>query len=173
MKITKEANGNIYIYNSSNYIEHIITESHPFLGKHPRNDKGVLISKKASNQYEQEAITVYSNKVTHINGSVFTGNRNDLLKELGTLFSADGETTTETPEPDKGGGTSAPLDPGTGFRVNPQEETEKTATKPAVSMQKSNAVAPVNNAKSLTIWQQIKKFFSDIYKKMNSVQIIV
>ncbi len=136
-----------------------------------KNINGELVLK---NNYNKDSLYLHTtiDKVI-LNGKTLKDYQNNIyvfsnaIKEVIFHFGIN-SATTETSDPDNGGGTSAPSDPGTGFRVNPQEETEKTATKPAVSMQKSNTVAPVNTAKSLTIWQQIQKFFSDIYKKMTS-----
>lgn len=89
MKIEKTTAGNIIIKTDNDEVEHIIATD-VFINKHPRNKKGVLISKTPTNQDEGEAIKVYFDEITSINGADFNGNRNDLLVELSKLFNSGG-----------------------------------------------------------------------------------
>ena len=89
MKIEKTTTGNIVIKNDNKEIEHIIATD-VFLQKHPRNEKGILISKTPSNQDEKEAIMLFVDQVTSIDGVAFSGNRNDLMIKLSELFKKGG-----------------------------------------------------------------------------------
>ena len=98
MKIEKTTTGNIVIKTDNDEIEHIIAMD-VFIQKHPRNVKGVLISKIPTNQAENEAIILFVDRVTSIGGVAFSGNRNDLMIKLSELFKkggADGEGSGKT-----------------------------------------------------------------------------
>ena len=73
MKIEKTTTGNIVIKTDNDEIEHIIAMD-VFIQKHPRNVKGVLISKIPTNQAENEAIILFVDRVTSIGGVAFSGN---------------------------------------------------------------------------------------------------
>ncbi|WP_136464957.1 hypothetical protein [Flagellimonas onchidii] len=85
MKISKKTNGNILIMDGNDLIQHVIV-SDVFLQLHPRNGKGVLISKTPTNQDECEAIVLYADRVKAIGEEPFEGNRNDLMAKLSELF---------------------------------------------------------------------------------------
>ncbi|MDB4157986.1 hypothetical protein N9609_00695 [bacterium] len=88
MKIEKTT-GNIVIKTDNDEIEHIIATD-VFIQKHPRNEKGILISKTPTNQDENEAIMLFVDRVTSIDGVTFSGDRNDLLIKLSELFKKGG-----------------------------------------------------------------------------------